>query len=381
LMMRRAVVTAYGLITPLGNRKEVVWRKLIEKQSALRSWDDLEKEGFRFSKACRVEGEISIPHYERGTGFARQALEQALADYPEKLPEDTAVIMGSTIGESGAFEAIATGVDLDPANFTIDTIARKIKKEYGLKGLSHSYGTACAAGNYALGTAASFIQKGLADVVIAGGVEPFSRVAMTGFSRSRAMTADHCRPFDRDRDGMVLGEGAAVFILEDEVRVKKRGAEPLAIIGSLGLSCDAYHATAPLPDGSGITRAIENALFLEKIEPRDVHWICAHGSGTEVSDRAEATAISRLFGKRVPVSGTKGALGHALGAATAIEAAICLMALEHQLIPPTVNLEYPDPEFEIDLVTQARRTEMDYVMNCGYAFGGLNSALLMKKWK
>ena len=379
--MRRAVVTGFGMVTPFGNQKDEVWQKIIEGRSAARTWQDLEEEDFRIPIACRVDEGLKIPATDRGTWFARQALELALAKHKDELPEDTAVFIGSTIGESGAFEAIASGEDLDPLKYTIDTLAGMIRNKYGLNGTSFSYGTACAAGNYALGTAASFIRKGLAEVAIAGGIEPFSRVAMTGFSRSRAMTGGKCRPFDRDRDGMMLGEGAAVFILEDEERAMKRNAEPLAVIGALGLSCDAYHATAPLPDGSGIKRAIENALFLEGINANDVDWICAHGSGTEVSDKAEARAIGEIFGNAVPVSGTKGALGHALGAATAVEAAICLLALQYQQIPGTTSLEHPDPEFDIDLVMQSRDIEINYVLNCGYAFGGLNSALLIKKWK
>ena len=378
---RRAVVTRFGLVTPLGNLKDDIWFKLVTKQSAARNWEDLEKEGFRFSKACRVMENTKISSIERGAWFAKEALNNAVVDSPFDFPPDTGIFIGSTIGESGAFEAIAAGTNLDPLKYTIDSFANLIKKELGLKGVSYSYGTACAAGNYALGAAASAIRGGLIDVAVAGGVEPFSRVAMTGFSRSRAMTADQCRPFDQNRDGMILGEGAAVFILEEEEHALTRNIQPLAVIGSLGLSCDAYHPTAPLADGSGVERAMKNALALEKIESNDVDWICAHGSGTVVSDRAEAQAIRNIFGKDVPVSGIKGAIGHALGAATAIQTAICIMALQKNEIPPIVNLEIPDPEFEIDLVSYLRNKELNYVLNCGYAFGGLNSALLIKKWK
>lgn len=378
---RRAVVTSFGLVTPLGNLKEDIWSKLIAKQTAARNWEDLEKEGFRFSKACRVTENEEIPAFERGAWFAKEALGNAMVNGLSEFPEKTGIFIGSTIGESGAFEAIAAGTNLDPQKYTIDSFANLIKNKLRLSGISYSYGTACASGNYALGAAATAISRGLTDVAIAGGIEPFSRVAMTGFSRSRAMTADQCRPFDQNRDGMILGEGAAIFILEEEEHALNRNIKPLAIIGSLGLSCDAYHPTAPLMDGSGVARAMINALLLEKIELKDVDWICAHGSGTSVSDRAEALAIRNTFGRNVPVSGLKGAFGHTLGAATAIEAAICIMALQKNQIPPTVNLEKPDPEFEIDLVTSLRNKDLNYVLNCGYAFGGLNSALLIKKWE
>lgn len=381
MAQRRAVITSFGLVTPLGNQKEKVWSKLISGYSAARNYEDLIQEGFRFSKACRVSENHTIPQPERGAFFVKEALKSAISDIMIKIPENAGIFIGSTIGESGAFEAIASGTDLDASRYTIDSFANLIKKELGINGISYSYGTACAAGNYALGAAAASIRNGLNDVAIAGGIEPFSRVAMTGFSRSRAMTADICRPFDKNRDGMILGEGAAIFILEEEEHVIARKTQPLAIVGSLGLSCDAYHPTAPLPDGSGIVSAIKNALLQEQINAEEVDWICAHGSGTVVSDRAEAMAIKKIFGGNVPVSGLKGALGHSLGAATAIEAAICVMALQKGVIPPTVNLEYPDPEFEIDLVTSARPKELNYVLNCGYAFGGLNSALIIRKWK
>jgi 3-oxoacyl-[acyl-carrier-protein] synthase II len=379
--LRRAVVTSFGLVTPLGNNPDDIWSELIKGHSAAKNWKDLEDEGFRFSKACRITDSTEISPLTRGASFAREALRNAINEgYPE-FTGNTGIFIGSTIGESGAFEAIAGRENLDPLKYTAESFAGMIKRDFGLNGFSFSYGTACTAGNYALGAAAAAIRNGLTDVAIAGGIEPFSRVAMTGFSRLRAMTSGQCRPFDKDRDGMILGEGAAVFILEDEEYAIDRNVKPLAVIGSLGLSCDAYHSTAPLADGSGVIRAIKSALMHEQIEPGVVDWICAHGSGTVISDRAEALAIRDIFGANVPVTGVKGALGHALGAATAIEAAICIIALQKNEFPPTVNLQIPDPEFEIDLVSEARKKELNYVLNCGYAFGGLNSALLIRKWR
>jgi len=381
MSLRHAVVTSFGLVTPLGNKPDDIWSELIKGHYAAKNWQDLENEGFRFSKACRIQDYNEVSSFSRGASFARAALKYAIDEgYPD-FTGRTGIFIGSTIGESGAFEAIAGGEDIDPLKYTVDSFAEMIKRDFGIDGFSFSYGTACTAGNYALGAAAAAIRNGLADVAIAGGVEPFSRVAMTGFSRLRAMTSGQCRPFDKNRDGMILGEGAAVFILEDEEHALDRKVKPLAVIGSLGLSCDAYHSTAPLADGSGIIRAVKSALSLEQIGPGNVDWICAHGSGTVVSDRAEALAVRDIFGSDVPVTGVKGAFGHALGAATAIEAAICIMALQKNEIPPTVSLQIPDPEFDIDLVIEPRKEELNYVLNCGYAFGGLNSALLIRKWQ
>ncbi|HOY31664.1 MAG TPA: beta-ketoacyl-[acyl-carrier-protein] synthase family protein [Bacteroidales bacterium] len=378
---RRTVVTSFALMTPWGNDKNLIWSMLTAGKSSVREWPDLKEEGFRFTKACRIADDKTISSLARGSWLAKTTLHNALAGSSVSFPDHTGIFIGSTLGESGAFEAMAGGAELNPADYTVNSFARLIQKELGLKGPSFSYGTACAAGNYALGAAASYISNGHADVAIAGGIEPFSRVAMTGFSRSRAMTTNICRPFDRNRDGMMLGEGAAVFILEEEEHALQRGAKPLAIIGALGLSCDAYHQTAPLPDGTGIIQAMTTALTIEDVDARKVDWICAHGSGTMASDNAEALAINTVFGADVPVSGIKGALGHSLGASTAIETAVCIMALQHNVIPPTANLEEPDPQFAIDLVRASRQKELNYILNCGYAFGGLNSALFIKKWK
>jgi 3-oxoacyl-[acyl-carrier-protein] synthase II len=379
---RRAVVTGFGLITPLGNGKEVVWNNLVNKKTGAFHREDLAAEGFRFTKACRVDGFEGVAREQKGRSYTLRALEEALQQASLDLPVNTGIFTGATLGENGGFESIAEGRQFDPGDFTIGSFNNCIKERYKLTGISLSYGTACAAGNYALGAASEAIENGMIDVAVAGGIEPFSRVAMTGFSRSRAMTSDLCRPFDRRRDGMMLGEGAAVFILENEARALERGARPLAVIGSLGLSCDAFHPTAPLQDGTGIEAAIRNVLNLEKIEAHQVDWICAHGSGTLLSDKAESMAIQRVFGAyAVPVSGYKGAFGHALGAASAIESAICILALGKNEIPPTTNLEERDPELEIDAVTDTRQKDLTCILNCSYAFGGLNSALIIKKWK
>ncbi|HOX26113.1 MAG TPA: beta-ketoacyl-[acyl-carrier-protein] synthase family protein [Candidatus Krumholzibacteria bacterium] len=369
------VITGVGVVTPLGDRLDALWTRLAAGESAARPWDDLAREEFRHTVACRIDGLDDGDGRGRALGVI--AARQAVVAAGVVLPARTAVVVGSTMGESGSFERAGAGERLDLGGETCAAFPRAIAADLGLAGPCRAYGAACAAGNYALGAAADLLRRDEADVVLAGGVEPFSRIAMVGFSRSRAMSATGvCRPFDARRDGMVLGEGAAMFVLERERDARARAATPLAVVGALGLACDAHHPTAPRPDGEGIAAAFRDALAEQDLAPRDVDWVCAHGSGTLLSDAAEAEAMRTVFGDRQPaLAGLKGAFGHALGAATAIEAAVCVAALARQTIPPTVGLA--EPGYPLDLVREPRAARLRWVANAGYAFGGLDSVLLL----
>ncbi len=375
------VVSGMGVMTPLGNTVEQLWQNILLQKCAAKHWDDLETEGFRTTLACRVT-DSSIPHDgTRGQVLAVRAVQQALTQANIDINRDVGVFVGTTMGESFAFEEAASGKPLDLSRATGNVFATSIQKHFKLEGPTAAFGNACAAGNYAIGAAAQAVRSGRVKVAIAGGVDPFSRIAMVGFSRSRAMTPDFCRPFDLNRKGMQLGEGAAFLILETYENVLKRKVEPLAVIGELGLSCDAYHHTKPNEDGFEMGQAMHNALKATGIDSGKVNWICAHGSGTIASDAAEALAIKNVFGERnVWVSGAKGALGHSLGAATAMEAVLCVQSLLHKTVPPTVNhLQLPS-DFGIKIASEPIKLKnMDWVLNCGYAFGGINSALLIGK--
>jgi 3-oxoacyl-[acyl-carrier-protein] synthase II len=371
----RIVITGVGVVTPLGHRLDELWSRVLAGETAARSWDDLERAEFRHTVACRVEG--IGDDGGRGRNLAVQAARHAVAMADLALPARTGVCVGSTMGESSAFERAGAGEHLDLRAETCAAFSRAIAADLAARGSCRAYGTACAAGNYALGAAADLLRHDEADVVLAGGVEPFSRIAMTGFSRSRAMsTAGVCRPFDAKRDGMLLGEGAAMFVLEREADARARGGRVLAVVGALGLACDAYHPTAPRPDGEGVVAAFLDALSTEDLVPDDIDWVCAHGTGTLLSDTAEAAAMQAVFGARQPaLSGLKGAFGHAMGAATAIEAAVCVAALGEQVVPPTTGLT--EPAYQLDLVRQPRAASLQWVANAGYAFGGLDSILLL----
>lgn len=372
-----AVITGFGAVTPLGTAAEM-WLRLLTGESAARMWPDLEEQGFRITTACRIPDFCTNP-VNRGQELAITAVRQAVMHANLPLEGRIGVYVGTTMGESAAFERAAEGLPLNLTLAAASAYPRVIRRELGIDGPVYAYGTACAAGNYAIGAAATAIRLGRVDCAIAGGVDAFSRIAMLGFSRSRAMAPDVCRPFDAERGGMQLGEGAAFVILEREADANARGAKCYARVAALGLSCDAFHPTAPRPDGAGMVAALRSALQIGQIYPEDVGFICAHGTGTRASDAAEATAIAKLFPHNPAVSGVKGALGHSLGAATAVEAVITVLALCHKVLPPTTNLRSLDPEMHIAIVTTPVQVpDLHWALNCGYAFGGLNSALLLE---
>lgn len=375
------MVSGMGVITSLGSSVNELWFNLLEKKCAARHWEDLEREGFRTSVACRIK-DSTIPEDEtRGQRVALLAVQQAMDQAQITDFDSMGIYVGTTMGESVAFENAAKGKNLILERSTGGVFAKAIQEHYDTTGPTAVFGTACAAGNYAIGAAARAVRSGRVKAAIAGGVEPFSRIAMVGFSRSRAMTPDFCRPFDADRKGMQLSEGAGFLILESLENALNRNITPLAVIGELGLSCDAHHPTKPNEDGVQIAQAMQNAMIASGVSAQKVSWVCAHGSGTLASDYAEAKGIAQVFGdKLVWVSGIKGALGHSLGAATAIEAVICVKSLLTKTIPPTVNLETLGPDLKIKVAKDpVHLQQMDWVLNCGYAFGGINSALLIGK--
>lgn len=382
-MTTRVAVTGVGLVCALGEDPGAVFDRILAGEHGAKLWPDLQADGFPVAVAHRIAdaGAETWPS-ARGRGLAVRAARAALAGAAVDTAElaHAGIFVGSTMGESAGFEAHAVGTAQNLDDASAHAFGTEIARRFGIRGPRRTYGTACAAGNYAIGNAARAITAGRVAVAIAGGVEPFSRIAMLGFARLRAMSHDRCRPFDRNRRGMQLGEGAAFLVLESETRALLRGAPVRAIVGGLGLSGDAHHATAPRPDGSGVAAAMHGALARTGIEPADVGWVNAHGTGTPLSDAAEANAVAAVFGieSGPPVSSLKGALGHCMGAATAVEAALSVVALERRMLPPTVGLVDVDDSLPIDVVAATRPApRLRWVMNCGYAFGGLNSALLL----
>ncbi|MCC6287465.1 MAG: beta-ketoacyl-[acyl-carrier-protein] synthase family protein [Chitinophagaceae bacterium] len=375
--MSDIVITGVGVVSPLGIGIDILWNNLLANKTSLQHFNDLEAQGYRNTYACRVT-DFEAPLVTRGTHMALEATKQAIAQSNIQLPKNTGVFLGSTLGESMAYEMAAEGEHINPEAYNTFSLAKAIANTWQLTGPIQALSTACTAGNYAVGAAMCSLQRGDIDIAIAGGAEPFSRIAMVGFTRSRAMATDGCKPFDANRTGMVLGEGAAIFILERLDDAIKRGATPLASVYALGLSCDAYHPTSPHPDGRGLTNAMNAAFKKANIHADDIDWVNIHGSGTRVSDAAESIALKNIFKNNMPLlSGSKGAIGHALGAASALELAVCVKGIATQTIPPTPGYTTRDADIALDCTTQPVQKKIKWVINNASAFGGLNASLLL----
>jgi 3-oxoacyl-[acyl-carrier-protein] synthase II len=385
----QVVVTGTGAVSALGGDVESTWQAILEGRTAVRHWPDLAAEGHALDVACRVDDAVWGDHVPdgrvRGRALARRAAREALSDAgllgPDGRlvdgvdPSRVGVFVGTTMGESGVYEQSTASGEFDLDEGGSQVFATSVASTFGIGGPCRTLGTACAAGNYAIGAAARAVASGRVDIAVAGGVEPFSRIAMVGFARMRAMAPDGCAPFGLGRRGMTLGEGAGFVVL----RRREDAGSPRAVVGGLGLSADAHHATAPREDGSGMASAMRAALTASDLAPRDIGWVSAHGTGTPRSDAAESLALHTLFGDTPPpVSSVKGALGHALGAATALEAVLSVRSLETRTLVPNAGVAQVDPTLDIDVVLTAREApELDWVLSCGYAFGGLNSALVL----
>ena len=349
---------------------------------------------------CEIDG-VSVPEEIRADlrggrctelaalAASRAVLSSGIAGSSAGTPQ-MAVVVGTTMGDVTQFEQDrashpepeASVADVSTlANRPLDVMARSIARMFSLSGAVRTVPAACAAGNYAIGLAAALVARGTARAALAVGCEAFSRLAFVGFSRMRAMSPDVCRPFSRGRRGLLLGEGAAALVLEPESAARARGAPILGFVDGFGLSCDAYHITGPRPDALGATRAMQEALNRARLDPERIDYVNAHGTGTPLNDKAESLSVHTVFGARareVPVSSIKALTGHMMGAAGAVEAIACLMALRDGVIPPTWNWLEADPECDIDCVpNEPRRAKLTHVVSNSYAFGGNNSSLVL----
>ncbi|WP_452230138.1 beta-ketoacyl-[acyl-carrier-protein] synthase family protein [Lacinutrix sp. MEBiC02404] len=376
----KIAVSGLGVICSLGNNITDFWKALINDSCGIKNWEDLKNLDFKYTHASRV-GNMECDPLQRGFHFSISAIEQAVKQANCSNTENWGLFLGTTMGESAAFEAIAEkNTTLNPEAYTGFGICKRLMKKYPEITNFQCFATACAAGNYALKAGMDALQKEEVSIAIVGGVDPFSKIAMTGFSRSRAMSPSGvCKPFDIHRDGMILGEGAGFLVLEKVENATKRNANVLAVLDDCALSCDAYHPTAPKPDSSGIIDCFQQLLKTNNLKPSEIDWISAHGTGTKLSDQSEAHAIAKVFGTHKPyVSSIKPKIGHTLGASTAIEAIVSVLSMQHQTIPHTLN--YNHAEFDILIPKKPVLTTVNKVLNCGYAFGGLNSITLFSSW-
>jgi len=414
MQKNRVVVTGLGIISPVGSGADAFWQAMKEGKSGVGKITQFDASKFDSQIAGEV-GDFQPDLYgisskdtrrmDRFVQFAVAAAKQAVTDSRlnlEKLDRNRCgVLIGSGIGSLRVMEEehkvyLAKGPSrLSPfliPMLIVNEASGHVGITFGFKGPNSCVTTACASGSHAIGDAFRIIQDGYADLMICGGTEScVTTLGIGGFRALKALsTRNHepekaSRPFERDRDGFVMAEGCGVVILEKLEHAKNRGARIYAEIVGYGMSCDAYHITAPDPEGDGAARAMTVALEDAKINPQQVDYINAHGTSTKLNDKIETVAIKRVLAghaKKVMVSSTKSMTGHLLGAAGGVEFAACCLAIQDNVVPPTINYEHPDPECDLDYVPNtARKTKVDVCMSNSLGFGGHNATLVVRKFK
>jgi 3-oxoacyl-[acyl-carrier-protein] synthase II len=418
--MRRVVVTGLGIVSPLAAGIEETWARLVAGESGAGPITKFDVSDMACKIACEVKrgdgtgGTFNpdqwIDHkdqrrYDSFILYAIAAAKQAMADsgWEPKTEEEkfaTGVLIGSGIGGLPSIEATTLLLaEKGPRRVSpffipgslINLASGVISIEFGAKGPNHAVVTACATGSHAIGDAGRMIALGDADVMIAGGAEAsISRLGVAGFIACKALATKYndepakgSRPYDRDRDGFVMGEGAGIVVLEELEHAKARGAKIYAELIGYGLSGDAYHITAPSEDGDGAYRCMQAALRRAGLPAHEIDYINAHGTSTPLGDEIELKAVERLMGNRInglAMSSTKSAIGHLLGAAGAVEAIFSILAIRDNVCPPTLNLDNPSVETEIDLVPKAaRKKEVNTVLSNSFGFGGTNASLILRR--
>src|SRR3982751_6929942 len=417
--MRRVVVTGLGLVTPLGADVETAWKNIIAAKSGAATITRFDATDFHSNYACevkapdheygfdpglRVDHKIQRqvdPFIVYGIDAAGQAIEDAgLLEMDEATRFRAGCSIGSGIGglpgiESESLVLHEKGPRRVSPHFVhgrlINLISGQVSIKYGLMGPNHAVVTACSTGAHSIGDAGRMIQLGDADVMVAGGAEAaICPIGIAGFAQARALSTNFndqperaSRPYDKDRDGFVMGEGAGVVVLEEYERAKKRGAKIYAEVVGYGMSGDAYHVTAPHPEGSGAYRSMAMAMKKSGLDLSDIDYVNAHGTSTPLGDELELNAVRRLFGDNIAtmsMSSTKSAIGHLLGGAGAVESIFCILAMRDQIVPPTLNLDNPSDNCAgVDLVPHvAKERKVKAVLNNSFGFGGTNASLVMK---
>lgn len=411
-MTNKVVVTGLGTISPVGNNPETAWKNILSGQSGVGPITHYDASEYKTRFAAEVKDFDPIALYgsrearrmDRFAQFAvaacQQAVESAQLEIHDGNRERIGVTIGTGIGGLGTlFEQMQIFLERGPGRvspFLVpmmlpDTAAGMVAIHLGLQGPNMAVVTACATGTNAVGEAAEMIRRGQADVILAGGSEAvIVPIAMAGLSVMTALSTRNddpqraSRPFDLDRDGFVMGEGSAILVLESEEHAQARGARVLAEVSGYGATNDAYHISAPAENGAGAALCMRNALQHANLGLKDIQYINAHGTSTQLNDKSETAAIKTVFGEQayqIPVSSTKSMTGHLLGASGALEAMICTLAIRDQVMPPTINYETPDPVCDLDYVPNTcRPAKLDHVMSNSFGFGGHNATIVLSRY-
>ncbi len=408
--MKRVVITGLGVVSPIGSNIQEFWKNVKEKNTGIRHLTKLDSARFKgTSLSAEVIGENiltckeDISSYSTSVEYAYKASQMALIDagLSEKIdyPNRYGIILGTTNGTEDIVERTIDTFGIQNEKEELSTDAKKmlsyfrpiemsstVAKLCNLGGTNMVIPTACTAGNYAFGTAFSMIKQGRSKVMLAGGSDPFTRSCYTIFYRLGAMTKEKVKPFAEDRTGMVVGEGAGIMVLEELEHALERGAKIYGEISGYGLSCDAYHPTAPDPDGNGAALAMKKALKYSGLTIDDISYISAHGTGTKANDSHEVNAMYKVFGEKltdIPIHCLKSVIGHCMGAASAFEGISAVLSLQEQIIPSTKNTEKTDESFpiSIDLNNQGiKQTKITNIMSNSFAFGGNICSLIFSQY-
>ncbi|MCC7143160.1 MAG: beta-ketoacyl-ACP synthase II [Candidatus Eisenbacteria bacterium] len=412
-MREKVVITGMGAVTPLGLSIGSFWNGLIEGRSGVGPVTRFDASLLKTRIAAELKGfdptqymdgklaKRTDPFTQYAIAASTQAVEHSGLDCTENRGERIGVIIGSGIGGTTTWEGqhralVERGPDRVSPFFVpmmiADMAAGQVSMVHGARGFNYATVSACASGAHAIGEAFRLVRYGEQDAVLGGGSEaPVTPLAMAGFCSLRAMSTRNeeperaSRPFERDRDGFIMGEGAAILVLESETHAKARGAKIYAELAGYGATADAHHITEPAPEGEGAARAMDLALKSAGLRPEEVQYINAHGTSTEFNDRCESQAIRTVFGdhaSRLMVSSTKSMTGHLLGAAGAIEAVATVFSIMNGIVPPTINYENPDPECDLDYVPNtARRAEVEVALSNSFGFGGHNVSLAIRRYR
>ena len=403
-LSQRVVVTGIGAISPIGIGKKNYWENLLAGTNGTGPVPELEE----FNTGISVAGIIpefipadfippdQVSSCGRTSQLAIAAAQMALEDAGYKKGKDLAgeevsIFMGTTMGEANVQEEMVytwlrediTKIQLDHISKVPDcSVAQNIGRILGIEGNCLVFPTACSAGNYAIGYGYDLLQSGQASIVLAGGCDSFSKIAFIGFGRMLALAPEKCQPFDKNRRGIIVSEGSGIIILESLQHALERRADIYAEVLGYGLSCDAYHMTTTQIEG--VQPVMERALIDAEIQPQDVDLICAHGTGTRINDKVESQAVNQIFAQKraIPVVSIKSMLGHTMGAASALEAIACIMAIREGKVPPTINFETPDEECPVDCVPNRMRSlDIRIALNNSFAFGSNNAATVFSRFE